>query len=335
MSSIQVVASFSIADFSSSQRSFGRSFVRVFFPAASLKSLSVSDTDLLSITLSTLFLLDTLLHLLRARGETLELLALRLQWDAMRFAVGRETEGLERDVKAFVEGKGRWGVEKYEKGGTLGSSGGNGGGGMGSPMLGTIARGEAGGHGREGSDSGSIRSLGGSTKVASRSQRYREFEFFLSPSFFFVARDVQTDSFVSPSLSVVLTQILELDSQSFHNRISSLRSGPVVQTGKILDKMIDVASSVRSHQAKRKRMGSSTSSKSLELTATATDRPTVVEGGENETKEKSELQETKEKEDDGAVPEWFLDEMDRVDERVNGLKGYEDLVRGNVRQWKL
>lgn len=144
-------------------------------PAASLKSLSVSDTDLLSITLSTLFLLDTLLHLLRARGETLDLLALRLQWDSMRFAVARETEGLERDVKAFVEGKGRWGVEKYEKGG-LNSSGG-GGSGMGSPVLGTMVRerdGAGGGHGREGSETGSIRSIGGSLKVASRSQRYRE-----------------------------------------------------------------------------------------------------------------------------------------------------------------
>ncbi|KAL7413086.1 hypothetical protein BDY24DRAFT_72903 [Mrakia frigida] len=267
--------------------------LRKMAKAASQKSLSISDTHLLSITLSTLFLLDTLLHLLRARGETLDLLALRLQWDAMRFAVAKETEALERDVKKFVEGKGRWGVEKYEKSGL----GGSGNGGMGSPVLVTMAwdRDGGGGHGRDGSDNGSIRSVGGSLKVASRSQRY------------------------------LLTQILELDSQSFHNRISSLRSGPVLQTGKILDKMIDVAASVRSHQVKRRRMGSSTSAKSLDSTAT------VMESVEEK---KEEEERDVEKEDDGAVPEWFLDEMDRVDERVNGLKEFEDLARGSVKQWK-
>lgn len=139
---------------------------RPYRSAASQKSLSVSDTDLLSITLSTLYLLDTLLHLLRARAETLDLLALRLQWDAMRFAVGRETEAIEKDVRAFVEGKGQWGVEKYEKGGSVG--------GMGSPLLGASAR-DGGGQGRrDSSDSGSIRSVGGSSKVATKSQRYRE-----------------------------------------------------------------------------------------------------------------------------------------------------------------
>lgn len=94
----------------------------------------------------------------------------------MRFAVAKETEALERDVKTFVEGKGRWGVEKYEKSGL----GGSGNGGMGSPVLGTMARDRdgGGGHGRDGSDNGSIRSVGGSLKVASRSQRYREFQSF-------------------------------------------------------------------------------------------------------------------------------------------------------------
>ena len=124
----------------------------------------MSDTDLLSITLSTLYLLDTLLHLLRARAETLDLLALRLQWDAMRFAVGRETKALERDVTSFVEGKGRWGLDKYEKSSSTG--------GMGSPLLGASTR-DGAGHGRRGSETGSIRSIGGSSKIATRSQRYR------------------------------------------------------------------------------------------------------------------------------------------------------------------
>lgn len=136
----------------------------VFFSAASQKNLSFSDTDLLSLTLSTLYLLDTLLHLLRARGETLDLLALRLQWDSMRFSIATETEALERDVKAFVEGKGRWGLDTY------GKSAAGAGGGSSSPVIGTMARAK----GREDSDTGSIRSVGGKPKVASRSQRYRE-----------------------------------------------------------------------------------------------------------------------------------------------------------------
>jgi hypothetical protein len=133
--------------------------------AASQKSLSASDTDLLSITLSTLYLLDTLLHLLRARAETLDLLSLRLQWDALRFNVGGETQALERDVCSFVEGKARWGLEKYEKSVDLD--------GLGSPRRVSLA-GVGGSQGRRGSDAGSVRSLGGSSKVASRSQRYRQ-----------------------------------------------------------------------------------------------------------------------------------------------------------------
>lgn len=125
----------------------------------------------------------------------------------------------------------------------------------------------------------------------------------------------------------VLTQILELDSQAFHNRISSLRSGPVVQTGKILDRMIDVAASVRSHQTKRKRADA-------EATTTDSD-PLATSTSSTESSAESALEEDKASEgDDGAVPEWFLDEMDRVDDRVGKLQEMEDLARASVRQWK-
>lgn len=111
----------------------------------------------------------------------------------------------------------------------------------------------------------------------------------------------------------VLTQILELDSQAFHNRIASLRSGPVVQAGKILDRMIDVAASVRS------------SSDSLDTASQPKQSPAESVPEDHKTAE----------EDDGAVPDWFLDEMDRVDERVGKLQEMEDLARASVRQWKL
>ena len=120
----------------------------------------------------------------------------------------------------------------------------------------------------------------------------------------------------------MLTQILELDSQAFHNRISSLRSGPVVQAGKILDRMIDVAASVRAHQTKRKRTVTEATARSSDSLNTATPPPDSEEHKEAE-------------DDEGAVPEWFLDEMDRVDERVAKLNELEDLARASVRQWKL
>ena len=125
---------------------------------------------------------------------------------------------------------------------------------------------------------------------------------------------------------IVLTQILELDSQAFHNRISSLKTGPVVQAGKILDRMIDVAASVRSHQTRRKRSATSASTQSLDTLADATPPP---------ESEEDKAETTEPVEEEGAVPEWFLDEMDRVDERVAKLHEFDDLARASVKQWKL
>lgn len=95
--------------------------------------------------------------------------------------------------------------------------------------------------------------------------------------------------------------------------------------------MIDVASSVRSHQVKtkKKRTGSSPSVNRLDASLTL-----AVASEETASKEETIVEE-EEKEVDEAVPVWFLDEMDRVDERVKGLTEYEEVARGSVKQWKL
>lgn len=49
-------------------------------PAASQKALNAEDTDLIEITLTTLFSLDKLLHLLRQRSKTLRLLDARIRY---------------------------------------------------------------------------------------------------------------------------------------------------------------------------------------------------------------------------------------------------------------
>lgn len=135
--------------------------------AASQKSLSRGDTDLLDITLSTLFLLDTLLHLLRDRADTLDLLALRLDWDARRLDIAHDVGSVERDVRAFVEGKGRWSLDAYRRP-TEGPAGGEA----------DVANGARARLARRGSDASiksvsSAKSFGAGGNTASRSQRFR------------------------------------------------------------------------------------------------------------------------------------------------------------------
>lgn len=82
----------------------------------------------------------------------MDLLSLRLEFDELRFQVGREVLSWETDVREFVEEKARWGLDQYrsafERGGSATSTGDE-------PM----------------SDG---------KRVASRSQRYRELLDFIA-----------------------------------------------------------------------------------------------------------------------------------------------------------
>lgn len=122
-----------------------------------------------------------------------------------------------------------------------------------------------------------------------------------------------------------MTQIMELDCQSFQNRISSLRGGPVAQAGRILDRMIDVAASIRSRNKKRA---------AHEVASAKVDgEHGFVAGAEAADADQADAAA-----DDpagGALPEWFLDEMDRVELEVDQLRAWDDLARAHTRQWKL
>ena len=62
----------------------------------------------MSITLSLIVLIDRLLHLLRQRSELLDLTLLRLQWDSIRWQIGQETARIRADIQAIVEKQGGW-----------------------------------------------------------------------------------------------------------------------------------------------------------------------------------------------------------------------------------
>ncbi|WVQ82104.1 hypothetical protein IAT38_004232 [Cryptococcus sp. DSM 104549] len=76
--------------------------------AATLLPLTPPSTHLVSITLDLIVVIDRLLALLRRRGQLLELTELRLQWDQVRWQVVLEARGLREEVDAMVRDKGRW-----------------------------------------------------------------------------------------------------------------------------------------------------------------------------------------------------------------------------------
>ncbi|CDZ98760.1 phospholipase b [Phaffia rhodozyma] len=239
--------------------------------AASKKSLSREDTDLLSITLSTLCLLDTLMHLLRVRADTIDLLSYRLEWDTMRFALAKEFIALEREMKKFVSEKVRWSIKAYD-----------------APSIGNETTGES-SRSRQLTDE-SVRAPAAIGRGASRSQR------------------------------ILFAQTLELDFQSFRNRIANLRHVSIPQLDKSLTGMIDQAARLQSYNVCLK-------STSLNSSQRSTDGP-IREGYALDKTSEKEVQ------SQGAVPNFFLDEQDILEDRVDVLTEWESFLRACIQQWK-
>lgn len=118
-----------------------------------------------------------------------------------------------------------------------------------------------------------------------------------------------------------MTQIMEFDCQSFQNRISSLRNGPVAQAGRVLDRMIDVAATIRARDQVRVAHERSVEEVAGEPPAAAAAAPEAVPATD--------------KAEGGALPDWFLDEMDAVELKVDQLRAWDDLARAHARQWKV
>lgn len=82
--------------------------------AAAQRNLSPADTDLIEITLTTIYALDKLLHLLRDRSESLELLAIRLTWEEQRCAAWADYRKVMKDLTAFLKNRAQWSPSIYE-----------------------------------------------------------------------------------------------------------------------------------------------------------------------------------------------------------------------------
>lgn len=82
--------------------------------AATQRILSPQDTDLIELTLTTIFELDKLLHLLRDRSDNLDLLAVRLTWEERRIGAWRELRQLLSDLREFLDKRARWSPSVYD-----------------------------------------------------------------------------------------------------------------------------------------------------------------------------------------------------------------------------
>ncbi|KAI0356724.1 hypothetical protein OH77DRAFT_1520211 [Trametes cingulata] len=93
-----------------------KKFTKGLYPqkAAAQRNLSPADTDLIEITLTTIYALDKLLHLLRDRSDNLELLSIRLTWEERRIAAWAELRKLLDDLREFLVNRARWSPSVYE-----------------------------------------------------------------------------------------------------------------------------------------------------------------------------------------------------------------------------
>ncbi|KAG8796303.1 hypothetical protein FRC12_000718 [Ceratobasidium sp. 428] len=82
--------------------------LKKFTKTAAQRNLSREDTGLIEVTLTTLLALDRLIHLLRGRSESLDLMATRLAWEDQRMFYWSEREAILVDLRAFVANRAQW-----------------------------------------------------------------------------------------------------------------------------------------------------------------------------------------------------------------------------------
>jgi hypothetical protein len=69
----------------------------------------------IELTLTTIYELDKLLHLLRDRSENLELLGIRLTWEEHRISAWTDRRKILEDLKIFLDSRARWSTSVYEE----------------------------------------------------------------------------------------------------------------------------------------------------------------------------------------------------------------------------
>jgi hypothetical protein len=82
--------------------------------AASKRNLSPQDTDIIELTLTTIYEFDKLLHLLRDRSDNLESLSVRLTWEEQRCAAWADRRQLLLDLQSFLLQRARWSPSVYD-----------------------------------------------------------------------------------------------------------------------------------------------------------------------------------------------------------------------------
>ena len=168
--------------------------------AAAQRNLSPADTDLIELTLTTIYELDKLLHLLRARSDNLELLSIRLTWEEKRISAWAELRSLMDDLRQFLDTRGRWSLAVYERNEDE------------VPPAGEVPSSSVPALRRKGSI-GSLASTASDSTIFSlsftRSERFK------------------------------LAEMLSRDAAQFASRVSSLRHTKITAAGKALDKLID------------------------------------------------------------------------------------------------
>ncbi|KAG0705411.1 hypothetical protein DFH29DRAFT_276372 [Suillus ampliporus] len=88
--------------------------LRALTKAATQRHLSPEDTDVIELTLTTIYELDKLLHLLRDRSEHLDLLGVRLTWEEQRRAAWSDRRKILTDIENFLTTRARWSPSIYE-----------------------------------------------------------------------------------------------------------------------------------------------------------------------------------------------------------------------------
>ncbi|KAH9482404.1 hypothetical protein JR316_0004504 [Psilocybe cubensis] len=88
--------------------------LRQLTKAATQRNLSPEDTDVIELTLTTIYGLDKLLHLLRDRSENLEMMAIRLTWEESRQQSWKERRQIIQDLETFSTSRARWNPSIYD-----------------------------------------------------------------------------------------------------------------------------------------------------------------------------------------------------------------------------
>ncbi|KAH8830682.1 hypothetical protein DL96DRAFT_1813693 [Flagelloscypha sp. PMI_526] len=180
--------------------------LRTFTRAATKRNLSPEDTDLIELTLTTIYELDKLLHLLRDRSENLDLLGTRISWEENRIAGWKESRAIVEDLQSFLEARGRWSPTVYET------------------SMATAVNEEPSPVPAAGGKSLARRSS--VTSLASMASASSHALTSASGAF-------------SRTSRFKLAESLSRDAAQFSARVATLRHGKVNAAGKILDKLID------------------------------------------------------------------------------------------------